>query len=264
MKIEKTGIQLFSDIHGEVEVFDKIDRTRGIIFLGDIFDRGNNQLLAVKKMYELKKEQGDKFAIVLGNHDEWLYVTLGVKLSTPEERINCALLAILNGFVDTFTQLFGLNEKEREILQLLTDDFYIGNFSPLFEEISRFVLIDRNNIMDKLYYLCGVSRDCCVAKFDIGDKTEYIKLSHSGEEDTFANFYTSTSKLPNTWHLHIMGHWKIDYTNDVYYYFSKHIKKDESEFKLIRRRKTTQLFALINGATDNLVELDDILEEFFG
>lgn len=260
MRFEKTGIQLFSDIHGECGVFDKIDKERPAIFLGDIFDRGDDVVNAVNNLYNLKKGMGSDLTIIRGNHDVWLYEVLDIKkVSEVDKRFSFAF-ALRNGFVDNFSQLFALTEEERLNLRRLTNEDYM-ELPMVYNIINFFARARRNDMWEKLVFLYNESVDCHFEDVDFEKGLIRIKFSHSGEEDNFANFYTSTSKMPRTYYLSIMGHWKMNYTNEVYYYFSNHVQKEKGEFKLIQRKKNTQVFALINGETDNFVELDDILEE---
>jgi serine/threonine protein phosphatase 1 len=103
-------ILVISDIHGEIELFNKLlhkaqyDPTEDqLILLGDYVDRGPNSRDVVEKVIELK-EQG---ALVLkGNHEDMM-----VKALTLNEEKSWMHWAVRNGGSQTL-QSYGFTESE--------------------------------------------------------------------------------------------------------------------------------------------------------
>lgn len=69
---------LVSDIHGDLEPFEKVVNEwnpleEKLVFLGDAINRGKNSLEVIQLLLRLHKEHPDKVITLRGNHDnEWL------------------------------------------------------------------------------------------------------------------------------------------------------------------------------------------------
>lgn len=127
------NIYVMSDLHGELEMFEKMlekikfDKNDRLIILGDILDRGDKPITLLRKIIETPNIE-----MIMGNHERMFldYIT-----SNEKFRILNRQLYMKNGGYTTLKEYNSLDELSK--IQVIE---YLNNL-PLYKIIDNYILV---------------------------------------------------------------------------------------------------------------------------
>lgn len=211
---------IFSDVHSNLGAITKVEELKKlipnneVIFLGDMFDRGNK----AQEVLNYLVNEAKNMEVLMGNHDEMLYITLGILEERHYELLGLksfnaknfdSVVAssvasfFANGGIDTLNQLFPVERKLAQKLEKIANHFQFGAVDYI--DMMACLKIYREAISSelnfkKLRFLCENTSYHYIS--------DNILFSHtSNVKNTWEDPYTS--KMNYGFEMHVIGHSKM-------------------------------------------------------